>query len=297
MSRLRGALKAALPAPVRGALRRVLHYLQRLGRWPAILWQVRGATWRDRLTLLASAAAAPVVALRGLDAWQDPLLLRDARVRVRGLGEFLLRARTDDLWHVLPAREPALYAAIDATLREGDVFVDAGANLGVYTVLAARRVGAGGRVLCFEMMPDTADLLERHVRLNRLDNVTVVRKALSRRAGDRVVAVVEAGKHGQASIARERASPHARRIEVPTTTLDRELAGCARVRLMKLDLEGAELDALHGAAEALQRTEALVYERWGDAGAASDPVARLLDAAGFDCERLDGNNALARRRD
>lgn len=294
--RLRPRLKALLPRALRRGLRACLHYTQRVGRWPIILWQVRGDGWSDRWTLIRSAFASIVLSLRTPLQWQDPVLLADARVHVPGVGRFMLRAHSDDLWHVLPWREQGVFEAIAALLRAGDTFVDAGANIGVYTVLASQRVGAGGRVVAVEMMPDTAARLERHIRLNRLDNVTLVRKALDRTGGLAVTAQVEAGKYGKARLVDAAAADGpAARVTVSTVTLDESVPHTGPVRLMKMDLEGAELGALQGASALLSRLDHLIYEAWGNAAAGLEPVDALLIGLGFSIRAIDGNNRLASR--
>lgn len=293
---MRETMKRILPTPVRQMLRGGLHYTQRNLRWPIILWQVRGVSGRDRITLLLSALAAPYQSLRNLLAWQDPVLLRDASVIVPGIGRFALRARTDDLWHVLPWREQAIANTMRSMLKVGDVFIDAGANIGIYTVLASRLIGPAGRVISIEMMPETADRLESHVRMNQLQNVTVIRSALSDTPGQLVRATVQEGKHGQATIARgsERFGL-GNAIEVETTTLDITTTEITSVRLMKIDVEGAELRALRGAEHLLQKLQALVYESWGWKRGSTEPVDVLLVESGFGLRQLDGNNWLAER--
>ena len=64
---------------------------------------------------------APFLSLENLLEWQDPILLADAQVDVRGVDKFV-RARCDDLWHVLPWREHAIAAELRAKLRLGLLF-------------------------------------------------------------------------------------------------------------------------------------------------------------------------------
>lgn len=293
---VRSSLKQVLPLPIRRTLRAALHYAQRLGRWVIVLWQVRGSTWRDQLVVLQSALAAPVISVRNLLQWQDPCLLRDAAVEVRGIGRFLLRGRSDDLWHVLPWREKALLAEIERRLKPGDVFIDAGANIGVYTVLASRLVGPSGRVIAVEMMPDTADCLEKHIRINGLGNVTVIRNALSDTSGRIVTATVQVGKFGQATIAEDSERYGlGTRIEVTSITLDEIADGVADIALMKMDLEGAELPALRGGAEVMATLQAVIYESWGSKRSDDYSVDGLLRESGFRLVQIDGNNWLACR--
>lgn len=290
---LRSLLKRMVPAPARDVLRGGLYFAQRVGRWPIILWQVRGSTHKDQLALLASGLLSPLVAWRDLNDWQDPQLWWDSRVVVKGIGTFVVRAKSDDLWHVVPWREPNIIREMRARLRPGDVFVDAGANIGVYSVLAAKLVGPEGKVIAIEMMPDTAARLDQHVQMNELRNVSVRRTALSDVSGQEVKASVVRGKYGQASIAVEQQD--AETISVTTSTLDEITSEVPSVRMTKMDVEGAEQQALRGGEHLLRKLECLVYESLGTRHHAGDAVDSFLSGHGFRLLRLDGNNRLAVR--
>ena len=82
---------------LRKSLGYTLDYSRRMGRWFDVAAKVRGVSASDTVRLLASGAASPLVSLRHLDRWQDPRLLFDTTLRVRGLGSFHIRANTDDL--------------------------------------------------------------------------------------------------------------------------------------------------------------------------------------------------------
>jgi FkbM family methyltransferase len=285
--------KKRLPATVRYALRAILNYVQRLGRWLVILWQVRGVGWRDEWALIRSALAAPVISLRDPGRWQDPILLTDAQVRVRGVGRFALRARSDDLYHVLPWRERRLVEFADRFLQPGDVFVDAGANIGFFSIQAGHLVGETGRVIAFEMMTENAARLAMNAGLNKLRNITLHQCALSESDKQHVRGTMSVGKFGQASITRE-AGPADLVMEVETISLDTALDGIETVRLLKMDIEGAEELAVRGALAALQRTECIIYER-RPALVDGDPVGALLTMAGFSVRQLDRANMIAER--
>lgn len=284
---MRNIAKAILPQPIRRLLRACLHYVQLLGRWPIILWQVRGVTRRDQWVLFRSALAAPLLSFDKLLEWQVPILLADAQVEARGVGRFMVRARCDDLWHVLPGREPTVLSAIHKHLKPGSVFVDAGANIGVYTVLAGQLVGDSGQVIAVEMTPVTARILRDHLAMNHLQNVIVIEKALADTAGKQVIARVPEGLHGQASIASGIVEGGVE-VRVETTTLADILVGIDYVALMKMDLEGAEELALTGAGDALKRVRAVIFEDWGETH-----LSDVFRAKGFTVERLDGCNSLA----
>ncbi|MGH9412052.1 MAG: FkbM family methyltransferase [Vicinamibacterales bacterium] len=144
---------------------------------------------------------------------------------------------------------PEEYAAFRAAVRPGDIVLDIGANVGAYTILFAHWVGSAGRVFAFEPAPDARHALERHVRLNRFDDrVEVVPMAVSNADG---AAAFTVDPHGGAS-ALKGAVGTGETIDVPTTTID---SFCARQgiqpRVIKIDVEGAELDALVGARRVL----------------------------------------------
>lgn len=270
----------------------ITRYLQRIGRWAIVLWQVRGNTWRDEFRLVLSAAAAPVTALRNLSVWQDPVLLFDATVRVPGIGVFCVRRHTDDLWHILPWRERDIHYALRDLLRPGDVFIDAGANIGIYAVLASRLVGPTGKVMAIEMMSRTADVLQRHVAINNCSNVEIVERALSDRPGLTLTGRVPTGKHGQATIAQfSRSYGTFEEEEVRTTTLDELCRGFGHIALLKLDIEGAEERALAGARSMLQRTNRIIYE----SHTASEALASAVQQAGFRITLWLGKDRLAER--
>ena len=276
-----------LPKLVKRPLGYLWDYQTRILRWHPILRSISGVSSRDQLVLLASAIASPLTSLRRPGQWQDPVLLWDVAVRVAGIGNFLLRHHTDDLWHVVPSRERTVLSTIRGCLKRGDVFVDGGANVGVYTILAGQLVGDEGRVIAVEMMPETARILKTHISINYLGNVTIVERALSDTAGKEVIACLPTGQYGQASIASGIIEGDAE-VRVVTTTLSDVLADIEHVTLMKMDLEGAEELALRGAGDALDRVRAVIFEDWGESR-----LSEIFRNKGFSVERLDGNNCLA----
>jgi FkbM family methyltransferase len=284
-------LKSYVPGPVWRLLRRSYNYLQRIRVWVAVLEQMKGSTAADRKTLSRSARAGVLNSLRNLDDWQDPDLLGDIRVHVRNFGHFSIRAHTDDLYHVLPAREAMVVRAIRRRLGPAMTFVDAGANIGFFTILGSRLVGPWGRVIAVEMMPDTADILRQHIALNEVSNVALIEHALSERSGMTIQATVPEGKFGQATIMAA-SGPTDRQVSVVSRTLDDVLADVpGTIDVMKMDLEGAELPALLGGHGSLPRIKAIIFEQLGGKTDVSD----FLVDRGYSLTRLDENNILAER--
>lgn len=279
-------LKRRLPA-------RLTIYLWRLVRWAEILREIRGDGPREEAKLILSGLAGVVTALRGLGEWRTPVLLLDVRVRVRGSDRFHCRRFSDDLWHVLPSVEIAVRDALRDRLGPGGVFVDAGANIGVLTVLGARLVGRDGHTLAIEMVPETARALRRNLAANGLDAVQVVEAALSDKAGERVVASIPDGFSGHASIVPARARRDGlEEVPVTTTTLDAVTFDLPGLDVLKLDLEGAESLALDGGRETLERTRCVIFEERGHGHGISERLSML----GFRVERLDSYNLIAVRQ-
>lgn len=271
--------------------RYVRNYVSRLRRWIDIRRDVVATGSESVRAMRRSFRAAPLNSLRGLAEWRDPVLLEPATVNVANLGRFNLRPGTDDLWHVAPGREPFLTDQMRRLLKDGDTFVDAGANIGTVTVAGAKLVGPQGLVIAVEMMPETAAILRDHIELNGLTNVTVVENALAADNGEVVHASVSGGRWGQATIAAGSHNAQKLCFAVRTTTLDEVLKSVEKVKLLKIDIEGAELEALAGAKGSLNRIQNIIYEELP--GAKS--VQALLTDAGFKVSHLVGDNFMAAR--
>lgn len=282
-------VRAMIPRPIRRPLGIIRAVLTRLAIWRKVAVRVTGVAENDRVVLARAIRRAPLTVWSDLDRWQFPMVAERCTVFSRGVGFFRVRALTDDLFHALPGQEPAVEAAVRKTLRPGDIFVDAGANIGYYTVLASGLVGAKGHVISCEMIPETAKSLRDNVSLNKCSNVTVVEGALGAAAGQIIKASVLEGRSGQASIARKSGE---KEIAVRTITLADVLRNTERIRLMKMDLEGAELGALQGLETDLAKVDTIIFENQGDS-----ETIHFLSARDYQIRWIDVVNAVAERKD
>jgi FkbM family methyltransferase len=174
-------------------------------------------------------------------------------------------------------------SAIAQLARPGDVVIDGGANVGLFALAASTVVGATGAVHAVEAAPATAELLRRNVAMNPGRPIEVHELALADREGELDFVTFEAGS-GLSSFAPAASGAVTR---VRATTLDALTAPMARVDLVKLDLEGAELRALRGASELLRsRRPALLIELEPAHLARQDgsvaELQALLSAAGYE---------------
>jgi FkbM family methyltransferase len=145
--------------------------------------------------------------------------------------------------------EPYVVEVLLGELRPGAVFVDVGAHVGLYTLRAAERISPGGRIVSFEADPYTAVALSANVKRAELGNVRVISKAVSDHVGSTGF-WLSAGTYSS-SLYRRPSMASVERVEIDATTIDAEV-GPADDLVIKIDVEGAELDALGG----LERTVA-----------------------------------------
>ncbi len=136
-------------------------------------------------------------------------------------------------------------ALISSALREGDTFLDVGANVGHFTFLAAAIVGSSGCVHSIEPSPSTAAALRGDVDRNRIGHVVRVHEFA---AGDRFTSMPlrhESAPEGAAIRSLDPRGPEDGAVSVAVAPLDRLLAG-VRPAVVKVDAEGADLRALVG---------------------------------------------------
>jgi FkbM family methyltransferase len=162
--------------------------------------------------------------------------------------------------------EPNTAFTIKRLLPRGGAFVDVGANVGFFSVLASRWAGPAGRVYSFEPSPRERTHLEQHVRINDLRNVTVVPAAVGDRSGDIVLRLAPEEYGGLNTTGIDFAYPGvplSSEVVVPLTTLDAWAieAGIDRIDVIKIDVEGGEVAVLRGALDVIRRRRpAIVFE-------------------------------------
>lgn len=161
--------------------------------------------------------------------------------------------------------EPPVSRVIRAHLTSGGCMVDAGANWGYFTLLAATVVGPGGTVMALEPDPRQFAALRANVELNGFAQVTLLPEAAAARRGQAVL-------HGYAEAASNRGVSHLQQADTPPrdgqsfvvecVAIDDLTMGRARVDMVKIDVEGAEDEVLEGmrAGLAARRYRAVMLE-------------------------------------
>jgi len=138
-------------------------------------------------------------------------------------------------------------------LQPGDRFVDVGANIGYLTLHAAGLVGPTGSVLAFEPLASARESLVRNVALNRASHVSVLGDAVSDRTGTTVLNI--GPEHHTSTSSLLQVAAGLGEVAVPSVRLDDAISDSPRVRLIKIDVEGAEQLVLDGAGRVLDLHE------------------------------------------
>ena len=179
---------------------------------------------------------------------------------------------------------------VNAFLRAGDLFIDVGANIGLFALIAAQRVGPGGRVFAFEPTPKVFSRLADNVRLNGFANVTCFQMALSDQVGELSLAPAREGFDAWNSLGTPSPASGPVGERVPTTTWDevvREQRLAGAVTMMKIDVEGWESRMLTGGLKSLAGADAPVLqveftdEAARSAGSSCRELYEMLEGIGY----------------
>jgi len=177
-------------------------------------------------------------------------------------------------------------------LKEG-VFIDIGANFGRYTIMMARKLKEKGTVVSIEPEAHTIKLLKQNVSINKLTNVFVVGKGCSSRNGKETFylegTIYSGGTH---SLKKE--AHHVGKITIDVETLDSIVSRLKikRVDLIKIDVEGSEVDVLKGAQKILKNYHPkIICESIGEES--EKGVTCLLKKFKYNVKRIDKENVFA----
>lgn len=187
--------------------------------------------------------------------------------------------------YLLGRTESDLVDVMRTHLAPGGVLFDLGANVGYFTLIGGALVGPEGRVVAVEPLPANAHALRHNIALNGLSNTTVVEAAGSGAPGH---GILDVHVDNQKSALSDGATPGTG-LRVATVSIDSEAARLGiSPTLLKIDVEGAELDVLQGAERVLREDRPVVLCEVHTArpDLATDPVAAFLRQAGYAAQWL-----------
>ena len=134
-------------------------------------------------------------------------------------------------------------------LKSGSTFLDIGANIGLMSSIASKIVGASGKVLAVEANPKTIEILQHNLALNKAENVSIFPFALGSEKGSATLFENWNVNRGGASLLSQ---DQQEGIEVPVEKLD-DIFENDKIDLIKIDVEGFELEVLKGGIELLKK--------------------------------------------
>lgn len=138
---------------------------------------------------------------------------------------------------------------IDKILNKGDVFVDVGANIGLMSIFASLKVEEKGKVIAFEPNPKTKEILKRNIDLNKNNNIKIEGFALSNEIKEGRIYDRWDINRGGASLIKPEVVDNSYTIQ--ETTFTNYFKKSDIVKLVKVDVEGYELNVLKGAKDFL----------------------------------------------
>jgi FkbM family methyltransferase len=193
--------------------------------------------------------------------------------------------------YIQSQRDPCLQRFIERSLAPGSTFVDVGANIGTYTILASSVVGPSGKVVAIEPHPFIFGYLQRNITVNRLQNVFAVEVAVGAEPQTALMQYSEKNP-GETHVTSQ---IHGKATQVPMARLDDVLSdlGVVTVDYLKIDVEGYELAVLRGAKRVIDASPNIIIqtelinayaERYGHAAA---EAAELLLSMAFSPHEVD----------
>lgn len=146
--------------------------------------------------------------------------------------------------------EPNLTNFISSRLKLGDVFVDVGANIGYFSLMASKLVGPSGRVFAVEASPRIFKLLQENIKLNGSGNIVAINVAASDTAGTLPIYIGNETNLGRTSTVKSYALQQDQKLETQIEAKPLpdivDIDDLLRARIIKIDVEGAEASVIKG---------------------------------------------------
>ncbi len=180
-------------------------------------------------------------------------------------------------------------------LGNGDVFLDIGANVGCYSLIASKIVGPEGQVHSFEPVLNVFERLQLNIQLNQLKNIIANRVAVFEKPGTLELFVSAKENAGMSSIFHhDTESGNIEQVESITIDGYVEKMNIEKIDMIKIDIEGAELFALKGMRKTLLRFHPVIIMELSEEIiqsnlAGKDEVVELLLSLNYTKNRIDSN--------
>lgn len=188
--------------------------------------------------------------------------------------------------------ERASQEILTSHLRPGMVFYDLGANIGRFSLIAARAIGPKGRVFSFEPDPDLIERLHRNAERNKLTNIEVVPKGVW--STSKTLEFQQSGpgspEGGTGTFVHSDSA--VKRIRIHCISLDDFVRNAPPPQGIKCDVEGAEVEVLRGAEATLREHRPWILCELH--APENDRIIRqILNNFDYQCQAIDSNHILA----
>jgi FkbM family methyltransferase len=203
--------------------------------------------------------------------------------------EFYCRINKDD-FKIMTIHEDDIIKRF--TPKEGDIVVDIGAHIGLYTIISSKRIGVNGKVVAIEAHPSNFEMLNSNIKLNQLNNVIPLNYAVYSKE-TKVKLYLPSGESGFTkynTIMPNWINTREKFVEVNANTLDYLLQlneiRQEEVNWIKIDVEGAEFEVLKGATNVLSKSKdiAILMELHGPPHIYRPKVEEFLRSYNFKIE-------------
>jgi len=192
-----------------------------------------------------------------------------------GISQTLMKGKFFKKWH----REPDFMDIIESEVQEGDVAFDLGANLGYVTIHLADYVGEKGKVYAIEPSPRNFEILDETIRVNKLQDIVKADPfAISSHSGQRELNISDESNLN--SFVKTKYTKNT--ITVDTVSIDDYFSEKEFPNFIKMDIEGAEVDALAGIDRILDHKFCMkilmeIHPMYYDGDVFSDQLERLFN--------------------
>jgi len=270
------------------------------------LFDVRGKGITDEFLYIYDSIISASRKLLGLSSFRGFYLPRDIQVISKSLNNsiFYIQRKVNEISHIMPYYETKTRSVIKSILEKGDICIDVGAYIGTYSVLMARLVGSKGLVIAIEPSP-ISGIFVKNIRLNKLGNVILLRNAAYSKR--KILNLYfTSNMPERSSIYKEWINVKNKKpVQVEAETLDsllkKRLGNIPmKIKVLKIDAEGAEIDVLKGSKKVLNVTDFVIFE---STRKNKEICKKILEKTGFKkitlLEHIDKiyYNFLAVRRD
>lgn len=186
---------------------------------------------------------------------------------------------------------------IQNTLRQGDTFIDIGANIGLFSILASQKVSTTGKIIAFEPTPKTFKRLQENIKLNKCKNIEAREIGLSDSNGELEFFVSTTGHDAWNSLVENEDYGVSEKIKISVDTLDSQLSSIDKslIKLVKIDVEGWEKFAIQGGEDFFRNYSPLVLVEFTEsntwnAGYMVQDIYDIFSEWGYKWYRIENGN-------